>query len=61
MLGFVSGGVFFTIHTVKPATGESETAQKTKEPINLEEQIQSDMEAEEQAERRGCCSSASAE
>lgn len=30
----------------------------TKEPMNLKEQIRSDMEAEEQAELRGCCSSA---
>lgn len=40
------------LFTVKPVTKESETAQKTKDPIKLEKRIQSDMEAEEEAELR---------
>lgn len=57
VLGFVSDGVFVTIHTVKPAARSSETTQKTKEPINLEEQILSDIEAAREAELQRCCSS----
>lgn len=42
VLFFVSGGILLTIHKSTPSVRWPETTRKTKEPINLVKQIQSD-------------------